>query len=120
MRSGFNKIVVLVIGLVIFVTGSTAIITLAQEPSNLPQENSGAITVDIAPAVFASHYYAENPELMAAQRVAVDNVPAQSASQFYAENPELLAAHRVEAGSPVDNALDTEPHHPRLRGMLVY
>ncbi|MCB0164884.1 MAG: hypothetical protein KDI79_11700 [Anaerolineae bacterium] len=143
MRSGLNQIVVLVVGVIIFVTGSTAIIALAQEPSNLPQENSGAITVNVDPAVFESQFYAKNPELMAAQRVAADNVPTQSESQFYAENPELLAAHRVEVGSRVDNALDqdlltratfdypvrnqlgtqdlkTKPHHPRLRGMQVH
>ena len=102
MRSGLNKIVVVIIGLVIFVTGSTAIVTLAQEPGNLPKENIGAITVDIDPAVFQSRFYAENPELMAAHRVTADIVPTQSESQFYAENPELMAAHRVEAGFPVD------------------
>lgn len=129
MRSGLNKIVVVVIGLVIFVTGSTAIITLAQEPSHLPQENTGAITVDIDPAVLESRFYAENPELMAAHRVAVDVDPVQSESRFYAENPELMAAHRVEVGSPVDypaqNELGTQDliaksQPTRLLGMHTY
>ncbi|MCB0175184.1 MAG: hypothetical protein KDJ97_32045 [Anaerolineae bacterium] len=126
MRSGLNKIVVVVIGLVIFVTASTAVITLAQEPSHLPKENIGAITVDIDPAVFKSRFYAENPELMAAHRVAVDVEPAQSESRFYAENPELMAAHRIAAEVvPAQNQLGTQDvmgkaHHPRLLGMQTH
>lgn len=57
----------------------------------------------VAKAVDPSRYYAANPELMAAERFVAPAMPERStASTFYAENPELMVAERYAAKAGAD------------------